>query len=189
MELAKIGKGLVAALMATYLVGCASSGGSSSGQEMAGETDQSVTEVVTTPIVDPAVQAVIDSGKVQATPEQITEMLTRDVYNFDFDSDRLSPEDYLALDVQAAYLTSEAGKNVNLIIRGHTDERGTRTYNLALGERRANAVKNYLMLKGITSDRVEVISYGFEKPLDPAHTDAAWNKNRRAEIDSANGSL
>ena len=69
-----------------------------------------------------------------------------------------------------------------MIIEGHTDERGTRTYNLALGERRAKAVKNYLALKGVSPSRVEVVSYGFEKPVNPAHNEAAWAENRRAVI-------
>lgn len=208
MELARIGKGSVVALLTICLSGCifpfsARTGSSDQYQdmdmdmdmdmdadmEMTYETGQPMDEAITVPVASSAVQAVLDSGKVQATPDQIAEMLDHDVYNFDFDSDRLKSKDYLSLDAQAAYLTSEAGKDISLIIRGHTDERGTRTYNLALGERRANAVRNYLILKGIAADRIEVISYGFEKPVDPAHTDAAWARNRRAEIDLAKDSL
>ena len=175
-----MGKGLLVVLMAAYLVGCSSNGGGFGGDS----AGQSGSREVTAGVIDPAVQAVIDSGKVQGSYEQIAERLSQTVYGFGYDSDRLSNDDYRALDVQAVYWMSEAGEDVKLIIRGHTDERGTRTYNLALGERRANAVKNYLLLRGITADRIEVISYGFEKPLDPSHNDSAWGKNRRAEISS-----
>ena len=65
-------------------------------------------------------------------------------------------------------------------IEGHCDERGTIEYNLALGERRANSAKNYLISLGISPDRISTISYGEEKPLDPGHNEEAWAKNRRA---------
>lgn len=70
----------------------------------------------------------------------------------------------------------------NIVIQGHTDERGTRTYNLALGERRANAIRDYLIAKGVVAKRIEVISFGFERPLDPEHNETAWDLNRRAVI-------
>jgi peptidoglycan-associated lipoprotein len=67
-------------------------------------------------------------------------------------------------------------------IEGHCDERGTVEYNLALGERRANSTKRYLVSLGITSDRISTISFGKERPLDPGHNEEAWAKNRRAHI-------
>ena len=79
---------------------------------------------------------------------------------------------------QATYLRKN--KNLNVTIEGHADERGTRVYNLALGERRANAVKDYLMTYGISGKRVSVISYGKEKPVNPASTPLAWSQNRRS---------
>ena len=79
---------------------------------------------------------------------------------------------------QATYLRKN--KNLNVTIEGHADERGTREYNLALGERRANAVKDYLMTYGISGKRVSVISYGKEKPVNPASTPLAWSQNRRS---------
>lgn len=187
MVLAKMGKGLIVALMAAYLAGCTSTGGSSAGWK-AVDGGQSAKGDVTTPVADDAVQAVINSGKIHASAKEIAKLLNQKMYNFGFDSDRLNSDDYQALDVHAVYLNSSAGHDVNLIIRGHTDERGTRTYNLALGERRANTVKNYLKLKGVASNRMEVISYGFEKPLDLAHIGTAWTKNRRVEIDLATSS-
>ena len=78
---------------------------------------------------------------------------------------------------QANYLKSNP--NLNVSLEGHADERGTREYNLALGEKRANAVKDYLISNGISSVRVNVISYGKEKPVNPASNAIAWSQNRR----------
>ena len=79
---------------------------------------------------------------------------------------------------QANYLRKN--KNLNVTVEGHADERGTREYNLALGERRANAVKDYLMTYGISGKRISVISYGKEKPVNPASSRLAWSQNRRS---------
>ena len=79
---------------------------------------------------------------------------------------------------QATYLRKN--KNLNVTIEGHADERGTREFNLALGERRANAAKDYLMTYGISGKRISVISYGKEKPVNPASTPLAWSQNRRS---------
>ncbi len=79
---------------------------------------------------------------------------------------------------QATYLRKN--KNLNVTIEGHADERGTREFNLALGERRANAAKDYLMTYGISGKRISVISYGKEKPVNPASTSLAWSQNRRS---------
>ena len=79
---------------------------------------------------------------------------------------------------QATYLRKN--KNLNVSVEGHADERGTREYNLALGERRANAARDYLMTYGISGTRISVISYGKEKPVNPAGTPLAWSQNRRS---------
>ena len=79
---------------------------------------------------------------------------------------------------QANYLRKN--KNLNVTIEGHADERGTREYNLALGERRANAARDYLMTYGISGKRISVISYGKEKPVNPASSALAWSQNRRS---------
>ena len=85
---------------------------------------------------------------------------------------------------QAAWLRENT--NVNVVIEGHADERGTREYNLALGERRANAAKDYLMTYGISADRITVISYGKERPVDPGSNPLSWSKNRRSVTVKAN---
>ena len=79
---------------------------------------------------------------------------------------------------QAAWLRKN--KNISVTVEGHADERGTREYNLALGERRANAVKDYLMTYGISGSRISVISYGKERPVNSGSTPLAWSQNRRA---------
>ena len=85
---------------------------------------------------------------------------------------------------QAAWLRKNS--KVTVVLEGHADERGTREYNLALGERRANAAKDYLMTYGISSDRISVLSYGKERPVDSGSNPLAWSKNRRSVTVKAN---
>ena len=85
---------------------------------------------------------------------------------------------------QAAWLRKNS--DITIVLEGHADERGTREYNLALGERRANAAKDYLMTYGISSDRISVLSYGKERPVDSGSTTLAWSKNRRSVTVKAN---
>ena len=85
---------------------------------------------------------------------------------------------------QAAWLRKNS--DVTVVLEGHCDERGTREYNLALGERRANAAKDYLMTYGVASNRISVISYGKERPVDSGSNPLAWSKNRRSVTVKAN---
>ena len=85
---------------------------------------------------------------------------------------------------QAAWLRKNS--DINVVLEGHADERGTREYNLALGERRANSAKDYLMTYGISSDRISVLSYGKERPVDSGSSPLAWSKNRRSVTVKAN---
>ena len=85
---------------------------------------------------------------------------------------------------QAAWLRKNS--KLTIVLEGHADERGTREYNLAIGERRANAAKDYLMTYGISSDRISVLSYGKERPVDSASNALAWSKNRRSVSVKAN---
>ena len=97
---------------------------------------------------------------------------------FDYDSSELSAEAKLTLDKQSRFL--RVNSDLTFTIEGHCDERGTREYNLALGEKRATAVRDYLVIEGISPDRIRVISYGKEKPAVVGSNDMAWSKNRRA---------
>ena len=85
---------------------------------------------------------------------------------------------------QATWLRKNS--DINVVLEGHADERGTREYNLALGERRANSAKDYLMTYGISSDRISVLSYGKERPVDSGSSPLAWSKNRRSVSVKAN---
>jgi peptidoglycan-associated lipoprotein len=97
---------------------------------------------------------------------------------FATDSYSLSAEARQVLDAQAAWL--QQYPNLSVTIEGHADERGTREYNLALGERRANSVRNYLSALGIGPSRVNTVSYGKERPAVPGANESAWSQNRRS---------
>jgi peptidoglycan-associated lipoprotein len=99
---------------------------------------------------------------------------------FDFDKYDLSDNARGVLRNNAAWMTQNS--NYYVVIEGHCDERGTIEYNLALGERRAKVVRDYLADLGVDRGRLRVVSYGEEKPADPGHTDEAWAQNRRAEF-------
>jgi peptidoglycan-associated lipoprotein len=101
-----------------------------------------------------------------------------DTVNFDFDSAELTVSARSTLNRQSAFLS--VNPDLMIVIEGHADERGTREYNLALGERRATAVRDYLVAKGINAARVRTVSYGKERPAVSGSDEAAWAKNRRA---------
>ena len=98
---------------------------------------------------------------------------------FPFDSDHLGPQEQEKLARLSENMSNQGG---SLVIEGHCDERGTVEYNLALGERRANAVKRYLVQLGVSSSRISTISYGKERPVIQEHNESAWSQNRRAEF-------
>ena len=108
-----------------------------------------------------------------------TDFMNQDVL-FAYDSFTLSNEAKSVLERKAAWLAENP--QVKVQIEGHCDERGTTDYNLALGERRAHAAKQYLVALGINAGRLSTISYGEETPLDPSHSEAAWSRNRRAHF-------
>ena len=96
---------------------------------------------------------------------------------YDFDQYNLTASSQATLDRQAAWLQQYS--NVTLLVEGHCDERGTREYNLALGARRANAVKDYLVGAGVDASRIQTISYGKDRPAELGSNEAAWAANRR----------
>ena len=102
----------------------------------------------------------------------------RDTIYFDTDKYNVDSADAAALQVQAQWLMKYPSKRAT--IEGHCDERGTRDYNIALGERRANAAKNYLVSLGVDASRLTTVSYGKERPVATGSTEEAWAKNRRA---------
>jgi peptidoglycan-associated lipoprotein len=106
--------------------------------------------------------------------------LSRRVIYFDYDSAEIAPADEDTLLAHAAYLAANPAQYVTL--EGHTDERGSREYNVALGDRRALSVQRILELNGVGGSQVSVVSYGEEKPAAEGHSEAAWRLNRRVEI-------
>ncbi len=104
----------------------------------------------------------------------------RSVY-FDFDSNAVKDEYRGLIQAHSRYLTNDK-RDAHIRIEGNCDERGSREYNLALGQRRAEAVKKMMTVLGVGDGRVETVSYGEEKPMNPGHDEAAWAQNRRADI-------
>ncbi|TVP55557.1 MAG: peptidoglycan-associated lipoprotein Pal [Halomonadaceae bacterium] len=103
------------------------------------------------------------------------------VIYFDFDSAEIKRESRAVLEAHAAYLNSNG--NASVTLQGHTDERGTKEYNLALGERRAEAVKQFLVVNDVRRGQIETVSYGEERPVNESSSEEAYSENRRVEID------
>lgn len=116
----------------------------------------------------------------QETAVKNETVIVPDKVYFAFDSSNLSAEAKESLDVVAEWLNSKA--DINIILEGHCDERGTRDYNLALGQRRAEAAKNYLVSKDVDATRIKVVSYGKERPEFVGKGESVWSKNRRAVV-------
>jgi len=114
------------------------------------------------------------------SPQQEKDLLAKRTYYFGYDRFEVSEDDTLSIYAHAKRLiTSPRAK---MRVEGHTDNRGSREYNIALGERRANAVANILLLKGAAQDQISVVSYGKEKPAVSGDNESAWSQNRRAVI-------
>ena len=109
---------------------------------------------------------------------QVEEVEVKDRIFFDYDSSSINSSAKEILDIQAIWLNSET--SIKIMIEGHCDERGTREYNIALGEKRANSVKKYLISKGIDSSRISATSYGKERPAFFGSSESVMSKNRRA---------
>jgi peptidoglycan-associated lipoprotein len=125
---------------------------------------------VTTPIAQPPV--------VEEAPVEV--IVTLDDIFFDFDKYAIGDAGKQTLTKNAGILMAHPEKS--LIVEGHCDERGTNEYNMALGEKRAKAVVDFLTTYGVAADRITWISYGEEKPFDMGHDEAAWAQNRRAHL-------
>ncbi len=121
-------------------------------------------------------EADIQQAKIMAAKKRF---VNQDVH-FEYDSSVLSSMAKMVLKEKAAWLKDNG--SVSVSIEGHCDERGTTEYNLALGERRANAARNYLVNLGVAANRLSTISYGEERPQDSGNTESAFRKNRRAHF-------
>lgn len=107
-------------------------------------------------------------------------LLAKHTIYFDFDSSEIKGEGTDIVSAHAKYLAGHP--NVKVRLEGNTDERGSREYNIGLGERRAQAVRRALLLQGASDAQISTVSYGAERPVDPGHDEAAWAKNRRVDI-------
>ncbi|HNU72318.1 MAG TPA: peptidoglycan-associated lipoprotein Pal [Thermodesulfobacteriota bacterium] len=144
-----------------------------------GKKEMPTEEVAAAPAPVEAAPAPAPVKEVPLTEQAIAAGALQTIY-FDFDKSSLDASDTEKLDLTAKWLSQNAG--VGLVVEGHCDERGTNEYNMALGERRANSAKAYLVSLGIANDKISTISYGEERPADPGHDEAAWAKNRRDEF-------
>jgi len=128
--------------------------------------------------------AVVEEGAVTAGVDEQLELgddlLSETRVYFEFDSASLTDEGRRIVEAHVAHLS--ANTRLMVTLEGHADERGTREYNLALGERRAKAVARMMRVLGVNSERLKVNSYGEEKPVDNGHDESAWRQNRRVEI-------
>ena len=175
-------RGLLALIAAgLFLAGCASTA-----PEEDTSTDSSIDAaevVVEAPKEMPVeIQPTITGGEkvmISKGPGMGTETLDGTFY-FDFDQAIVRRTGHEELNKHANVLSSDSDLRVRL--EGHADERGTREYNLALGERRANAVRANLVAQGAARSQIEVISYGEEKPANNGHSESSWAENRRVEI-------
>ena len=119
------------------------------------------------------------SGCSLINPDCGIDSVPSDTVYFDYDSSVLKHDAQVTLTQQLEILTEDDSP---IVVAGHADERGTREYNIGLGERRANAVATYLEAQGIEEERISVVSYGKDKPAVEGHDESAWSKNRRAVI-------
>jgi peptidoglycan-associated lipoprotein len=161
---------LAAALL---LAGCSSTSDEMSGAAGAGSGGAGAGDAARGGIASSALP-----GELVPGSQEDLEVSVGDRVFFAYDSAVLSPIASQTLDRQAAWLKQYP--EIFLTVEGHTDERGTRDYNLALGDRRANAVKNYLVALDIQPNRILTISYGEERPAEAANDETAWANNRRA---------
>ena len=123
--------------------------------------------------------ATVPSGAVDGSLSEEAALRAITTFYFEYDSSDLKPEAMRALDVHAKDLKANGNR---VVLEGNTDERGTREYNMALGERRAKAVQRYLVLQGVSPAQLELVSYGEERPVATGNDEQSWAQNRRVEL-------
>jgi peptidoglycan-associated lipoprotein len=178
MGITKIRGFLVIGLAAWLLAGCAST---EPEEAPVVEEPVEVVEVVEEAPKPVIIEPRVVRGKIEIPRGDMgdTEIL-QGIFYFDFDQAIVKRGGHTELNDHAKVLSGNRMFNIRL--EGHADERGTREYNLALGERRANAVRAYLIAQGASRSQIEVISYGEEKPAKRGHSESSWAQNRRVEI-------
>lgn len=175
----------VPAVILLLVTGCSTTG---EAEQASAETSASAsTDAAST---SAAGDQLASAQPMESQPQQLdpfedpNNLLSQRVVYFDFDSSSIRDDALPLIRAHADYLASNS--QVNFTLEGHADERGTREYNLALGERRADAVRRMLIANGVSPAQVRVVSYGEERPAVMGHDESAWGMNRRAEIIYAN---
>jgi len=177
MQLANIFKVTFLGLILVTAAGCASKGGDSDAAAgAAGANGEGAYGAGDRASLEAEERAAADAARAAAEAEQLLNITT---FYFDFDQSTIKQEARAALEAHAAYLV-QSGSNV--VLEGHADERGTREYNLALGERRAQAVARYLTVLGVSSQQIESVSYGEERAASLGHDETSWSLNRRVDL-------
>ena len=139
--------------------------------------------------VEPPRDFVDETPREETFPSDIEELnryvqrqgYIRDAF-YNYDESTLDEAAQAALTASANWLKGKEGAGYSLLVEGHCDERGTEQYNLALGDKRANSAKDYLVTLGVDAGRIRTVSYGEERPFEPGHSEAAWAQNRRAHL-------
>ena len=192
MQLNKILKSLVIALPMLTLAACSSTTDTTANDGVESATQQTTTESATNANTASDANVVVGSGTdvsiddvenltaEEVKKQVIDELRKRHVVYFGFDQQAVTAEYGELLQDHANFLIDNP--MVKVLIEGHADERGTPGYNIALGERRADAVVKYLNNLGVSSSQISTVSYGEEKPVNTSHTEAAFTQNRRAVL-------
>jgi peptidoglycan-associated lipoprotein len=179
MRLNKTLKNVVIALPLLALAACSSTDET----DEQSKTNTNANTEVTKQVVEDSVQ-VTAAKRAAAIEEQkrqeLAKLRSEHIIYFDFDVSNVSQQYASVLDAHAKFLN--ANSDVNVLVEGHADERGTPEYNIALSERRAKAVVTYLENMGVTSGQLSIVSYGEEKPMVKDRSEAAFSKNRRAVL-------
>ncbi len=166
--------GFLSLLLAAFvLAGCASSGSSDPVPEAEPPAEPEVQ-----PMPEPEPEPEPSDFNAAGDPIDASGRPISRTFYFDYDKAVLKPNDLASLELHAQILRRNPDRSI--VLEGHCDERGTREYNLALGERRADSVQSFLLSAGVSSRQIETVSYGEEQPADPGHTEASWARNRRA---------
>jgi peptidoglycan-associated lipoprotein len=169
--------GIVAALVAAVVLvsGCSSTPSQEKGAGVEDRAGTSAGEGATTSGL-----AGRSGGYTASDLNNPSSPLYQRIIYFDYDSSDIKPQFLDILRAHASYLSTNPSAHVRL--EGNTDERGTREYNLALGEQRADTVQRFLVAEGVPEGQISTVSYGEERPADPGHTESAWALNRRVQL-------
>ncbi|WP_116366633.1 peptidoglycan-associated lipoprotein Pal [Parahaliea mediterranea] len=166
------GKALTLLFTAAFLVACSSS-------DTKEDEDAAARAAAAAAAAEEAQRAAAAQAEAEQRRLQDAVASVGNVFYFEFDSSNLTPDAQRSVDAHIALLKTN-DKTIRL--EGHTDERGTRDYNMALGERRANSVRDYMVANGVASYRIETVSYGEEQPVAYGSGESNWSQNRRVEL-------